>query len=314
MEKYQLLDEVGAGGFGRVWKAVNKHSGEVVAVKMLRGKFHSWEECLSLEEVKSLRILRHPNILSLKEVIRERDDNLFFVFEFMECDLLQIMRSRAEPFSESEVRYWCFQVFQGIHYMHRKGYIHRDLKPDNLLVSRDLIKIGDMGSAKEINSNRPLTNCVTTRWYRAPEVVLCSEDYNFKVDMWAMGAIMAELFMLKPLFPGRNLFDQMLKICSVLGSPTPESWLGGLALADGLNYQFPQLPGVNLSSMMPSASWNALSLIKSLCSWDPNKRPSASEVLTHPFFNACYNIIPPSLCVNNSTTREEFEQIRSCIN
>ena len=84
MEKYQLLDEVGAGGFGRVWKAVNKHSGEVVAVKMLREKFHSWEECLSLEEVKSLRILRPPNILSLKEVIRERNDSFFFVFEFME--------------------------------------------------------------------------------------------------------------------------------------------------------------------------------------------------------------------------------------
>ncbi|KAI9161449.1 hypothetical protein LWI28_017587 [Acer negundo] len=79
MEKYQLLDEVGAGGFGRVWKAVYKHSGKVVAVKMLREKFLFWEECLSLEEVKSLRILRHPNILSLKEVIRERDDNLFCV-------------------------------------------------------------------------------------------------------------------------------------------------------------------------------------------------------------------------------------------
>ncbi|KAK1574825.1 hypothetical protein Q3G72_000240 [Acer saccharum] len=159
--------------------------------------------------------------------------------------------------------------------MHEKGYFHQDLKLENLLVSRGLIKIGDMGSAKEINSNQPLTDYVTTHWYRAPEVVLGSENYSLKVDMWAMGAIMADLFMFKPLFLGRNLFDQMLKICSILGNPTPESWLGGLALAGGSNYQFPHLTGVNLSSMMPSASWNAISMIKLMCSWDPNKRPSA---------------------------------------
>ncbi|TXG71189.1 hypothetical protein EZV62_006124 [Acer yangbiense] len=318
MEKYQLLDEVGDGSFGRVWKALNKHSGEVVAVKMMKKKFHSWEECLSLEEIKSLRILKHPNIVFLKEVIREIDKSLYLVFEFMECNLFQLMRSRAESFSESEVRYWCFQVFKGLHYLHGKGYFHRDLKPENLLVSKGLIKIGDMGSAREIKSSQPCTNYGTTRWYRAPEVILGSENYNFKADMWAMGAIMAELFIFKPVFPGKDGPDQILKICRVLGSPTTESWLGGFALASGLNYKFPQLPGVNLSSLMPLASWSAISLIKSLCSWDPSKRPSASEALKHPFFHACYNIIPPSLClrasVNNTTTREEFEQIRSCIN
>ncbi|KAI9159990.1 hypothetical protein LWI28_004043 [Acer negundo] len=314
MEKYQLLDQVGAGAFGRVWKAFDKQSGEVVAVKMLKERFHSsWEECLKLEEIKSLQILKHPNIVLLKKVIRERDNSLFFVFEFMECNLLQLMRSRAKPFSENEIRHWCFQVFQGLHYMHGKGYFHRDLKPENLLVSRGMIKIGDMGSAKEINSSQPFTDYVTTRWYRAPEVILGSVNYSFKVDMWAMGAIMAELFMFKPLFPGRNSSDQMLKICSVLGSPTAASWLGGLALAGGLNYQFPQLPGVNLSLLMPSASGNAISLIKSLCSWDPSKRPSALEALTHPFFHSCYNInIPPSLClrpsVGNTIRGEEFEQ------
>ena len=168
---------------------------------MLKEKFHSsWDECLNLEEIKSLRILKHPNIMSLKKVIRERDNTLFFVFEFMEDNLLQLMRSRAKPFSESEVRYWCFQVFKGLHYMHRKGYFHRDLKPDNLLVSRGLIKIGDMGSAREINSSQPCTNYGTTRWYRAPEVMLGSKNYSYKADMWAMGAIMAELFMFKPLF------------------------------------------------------------------------------------------------------------------
>ncbi|TXG71699.1 hypothetical protein EZV62_000278 [Acer yangbiense] len=156
---------------------------------MLKEKFHySWEECLNLEEINSLRILRHLNIMSLKKVIRERDNTLFFVFEFMGGNLLRLMRSRAKPFSESEVRYWCFQVFQDLHYMHGKGYFHRDLKPENLLVSRGLIKIGDTGSAKEINSSQPFTNYVTIRWYRASEVILGLEDYSFKVDMWAIGS------------------------------------------------------------------------------------------------------------------------------
>ncbi|KAH7557833.1 hypothetical protein JRO89_XS11G0226700 [Xanthoceras sorbifolium] len=241
----------------RVWKAFNKHSGEVVAIKMLREKFHSWEECLSLEEIKSLKILRHPNIVLLKEVIRTRDSSLFFVFEYMDGSLLQVMRSRLCRFSENEVRHWCFQVLQGLHYMHENGYFHRDLKPENLLVFKDLIKIGDMGSAREINSSQPCTDNVTTRWYRAPEVMLGLENYSFKVDMWAMGAIVAELFMFKPLFPGTNVPDQMLKICNVLGSPTTDSWLEGLVLASGLNYQFPQSTGVNFSLLMPSASENA---------------------------------------------------------
>ncbi|KAH7557816.1 hypothetical protein JRO89_XS11G0224700 [Xanthoceras sorbifolium] len=210
---------------------------------MLREKFHSWEECLSLEEIKSLKILRHPNIVLLKEVIRTRDSSLFFVFEYMDGSLLQVMRSRLCRFSENEVRHWCFQVLQGLHYMHENGYFHRDLKPENLLVFKDLIKIGDMGSAREINSSQPCTDNVTTRWYRAPEVMLGLENYSFKVDMWAMGAIVAELFMFKPLFPGTNVPDQMLKICNVLGSPTTDSWLEGLVLASGLNYQFPQSTG-----------------------------------------------------------------------
>ncbi|KAL5811483.1 hypothetical protein ACOSQ4_028051 [Xanthoceras sorbifolium] len=312
MEKYQLLNQVGAGSFGRVWKAFNKHSGEVVAIKMLREKFHSWEECLSLEEIKSLKILRHPNIVLLKEVIRTRDSSLFFVFEYMEGSLLQVMRSRLCCFSENEVRHWCFQVLKGLCYMHEKGYFHRDLKPENLLVFKDLIKIGDMGSAKEINSSQPCTDNVTTRWYRAPEVMLGLENYSFKVDMWAMGAIMAELFMFKPLFPGINVPDQIFKICNVLGSPTIDSWLEGLVLARGLNYQFPQSPGVNLSLLMPSASENAISLIKSLCSWDPRKRPTASEALRHPFFHSCYDI-PLSLSLRASvstTTIEESTQLK----
>lgn len=293
MERYKLIKEVGDGTFGSVWRAIYKQTGEVVAIKKMKKKYYSWEECVNLREVKSLRKMNHPNIVKLKEVIRE-SDILYFVFEYMECNLYQLMKDREKMFSEGEVRNWCFQVFQGLAYMHQRGYFHRDLKPENLLVTKDIIKIADFGLAREISSQPPYTEYVSTRWYRAPEVLLQSYLYSSKVDMWAMGAIMAELFSLRPLFPGVSEADEIYKICGVIGSPTIESWADGLKLARDINYQFPQLAGVHLSALIPSASADAISLITSLCSWDPCKRPTAAEALQHPFFQTCF-YIPPSL-------------------
>ncbi|XP_039029942.1 cyclin-dependent kinase F-4-like isoform X2 [Hibiscus syriacus] len=293
MERYKLIKEVGDGTFGRVWRAIHKQSGQIVAIKKMKKKYYSWEECVNLREVKSLQRMNHPNIVKLKEVIRE-NDILFFVFEYMECNLYQLMKDREKLFSEVEIRNWCFQVFQGLAYMHQRGYFHRDLKPENLLVSKDIIKIADFGLAREINSHPPYTEYVSTRWYRAPEVLLQSYIYTSIVDMWAMGAIMAELFTLRPLFPGTSEADEIYKICSVIGTPTKESWPDGLDLASAINYQFPQFDGVHLSALIPSASNDAISLITSLCSWDPCKRPTAAEALQHPFFQSCF-YVPPSL-------------------
>ncbi|KAJ0113015.1 hypothetical protein Patl1_03636 [Pistacia atlantica] len=301
MERYKLIKEVGDGTFGSVWRAINKQSGEVVAIKKMKKKYYSWDECINLREVKSLRKMNHPNIVKLKEVIRE-NDILYFVFEYLECNLYQLMKDREKLFSETEIRNWCFQVFQGLAYMHQRGYFHRDLKPENLLVSKDIIKIADFGLAREINSRPPYTEYVSTRWYRAPEVLLQSYLYSSKVDMWAMGAIMAELIMLRPLFPGTSEADEIYKICSVIGTPTKDSWADGLLLARGINYQFPQLAGVHLSTLIPSANEDALSLIKLLCSWDPCKRPTATEALQHPFFQSCF-YVPPSLRSRAAVTR-----------
>ncbi|KAG5540416.1 hypothetical protein RHGRI_020584 [Rhododendron griersonianum] len=246
---YKIIKEVGDGTFGTVWRAINKQSGEVVAIKKMKRKYYSWEECINLREVKSLRKMNHPNIVKLKEVIRE-NDILYFVFEYMECNLYQLIKDRAKLFSEAEVRNWCFQVFQGLAYMRQRGYFHRDLKP----------------------------------------------------DMWAMGAIMAELFTLRPLFPGSSEADEIYKICSVLGTPTASVWAEGLKLANDINYQFPQLTGVHLSVLIPSASEDAVNFITSLCSWDPCKRPTALEALQHPFFQSCF-YIPPSLRSKSAVTR-----------
>ncbi|PIN02686.1 MAPK related serine/threonine protein kinase [Handroanthus impetiginosus] len=293
MERYMIIKEVGNGTFGSVWRALNKQSGEVVAIKKMKKKYYSWEECINLREVKSLRKMNHPNIVKLKEVIRE-NDVLYFVFEYMECNLYQLMKDRGKRFSEVEVRNWCFQVFQGLASIHQRGYFHRDLKPENLLVSKDTIKIADFGLAREINSQPPFTEYVSTRWYRAPEVLLQSPIYGPSVDMWAMGAIMAELLTLRPLFPGSSEADEIYKICCVIGSPTKSEWSEGLELASAINYQFPQVAGVHLSVLIPGVSEDAINLIASLCSWDPRKRPTAMEALQHPFFQSCF-YVPPSL-------------------
>ncbi|QHN86219.1 Cyclin-dependent kinase [Arachis hypogaea] len=155
------------------------------------------------EKGESLRKMNHPNIVKLKEVIRE-SDILYFVFEYMECNLYQLMKDREKMFSEGEVRNWCFQVFQGLAYMHQWGYFHRYLKPVVIVQQMEIYTMvySDFGLAREISSQSPYTEYVSTRWYRAPEVLLQSYLYSSKVDMWAMGAIMAELFSLRPLFPG----------------------------------------------------------------------------------------------------------------
>ncbi|XP_052209516.1 cyclin-dependent kinase F-4-like isoform X2 [Diospyros lotus] len=301
MERYRVINEVGDGTFGNVWRAINKQTGETVAIKKMKRKYYSWEECINLREVKSLRRMNHPNIVKLKEVIRE-NDTLFFVFEYMECNLYQLMKGRAKLFSEAEIRNWCFQVFQGLAYMHQRGFFHRDLKPENLLVSKDVIKIADFGLAREIDSQPPYTEYVSTRWYRAPEVLLQSLIYNSAVDMWAMGAIMAELFTLRPLFPGSSEADEIYKICSVIGTPTESDWADGLKLASAIKYEFPQMNSVHLSVLVPSASEDAINLITLLCSWDPLKRPTAIEALQHPFFQSCF-YVPPSLRFRTAVNR-----------
>ncbi|CAI5490180.1 unnamed protein product [Closterium sp. Naga37s-1] len=280
---YKVMKQLGDGTYGTVWKALNLHTNEIVAVKKMKRKFYSWDECMSLREVKSLRKLNHPNIVRLKEVIRENNE-LFFIFEFMECNLYHLMKDRETYFQESTIRNWMYQVLLGLAHMHKHGYFHRDLKPENLLVTKDLIKVADFGLAREIKSRPPFTDYVSTRWYRAPEVLLQSTVYNAPIDMWAIGAIMAELFTLEPLFPGASEIDEILKICAVIGTPTPRTWPQGLRLAASMNFRFPEYSPIPLAQIMPMASDEAVDLVTALCSWDPARRPSAAQALQHPFF------------------------------
>jgi len=135
----------------------------------MKKKFFTWEECMQLREVKSLKKLNHPNIIKLKEVIRENDE-LFFVFEFMEANLYEVMKRRERHFPESKIRNILFQILQGLAFMHKHGFFHRDIKPENMLMRGDTCKVADFGLAREVRSRPPYTDYVSTRWYRAPEV------------------------------------------------------------------------------------------------------------------------------------------------
>jgi serine/threonine protein kinase len=177
---------------------------------------------------------------------------------------------------------------QGLGYMHRLGYFHRDMKPENLLCNGvDQIKIADFGLAREIRSRPPFTEYVSTRWYRAPEVLLRSDRYNSPVDLWAVGAIMAELYTLRPLFPGSSEVDEIFKVCQVLGTPTISSWPEGMKLAGRMSFKFPQITATPLRQLVPQASQDGIDIMVKMMMWNPGHRPSCSESLRHVFFAGC---------------------------
>ncbi|XP_034916012.1 serine/threonine-protein kinase MHK isoform X1 [Populus alba] len=284
MERYKILEEIGDGTCGCVFKAVNIETYEIVAVKKMKRKFYFWEDCMNLREVKALHKLNHPNIVKLKEVVRENNE-LFFIFEYMEYNLYQLMREQQRSFSEEEIRNFMSQVLQGLAHMHRNGYFHRDLKPENVLVTKDVLKIADFGLAREVSSAPPYTEYVSTRWYRAPEVLLQSSTYTPAIDMWAVGAIIAELFTLSPIFPGESEIDQLYKICCVLGTPELTAFPKATNVSQLMNLSCAEMLPANLSDIIPNASLEAIDLIMQLCSWDPLKRPTADQSLQHPFFH-----------------------------
>ncbi|XP_009295564.1 serine/threonine-protein kinase MAK isoform X1 [Danio rerio] len=285
MNRYTTLKQLGDGTYGSVLMGKSNESGELVAIKRMKRKFYSWEECMNLREVKSLKKLNHANVVKLKEVIRE-NDHLYFVFEYMKENLYQLMKDRENKmFTENEIRNIMFQVLSGLAFVHKHGFFHRDMKPENLLcMGPELVKIADFGLAREIRSRPPYTDYVSTRWYRAPEVLLRSPVYSSPIDIWAVGCIMAELYTLRPLFPGNSEVDEIFKICQVLGTVKKSDWPEGHQLASAMNFRFPQCVPTPLKTLIPNATNEALDIMRDLLQWDPKKRPSAVKALRYPYF------------------------------
>ncbi|CAJ1067521.1 serine/threonine-protein kinase ICK-like [Xyrichtys novacula] len=285
MNRYTTIRQLGDGTYGSVILGRSLESGELVAIKKMKRKFYSWEECMNLREVKSLKKLNHANVIKLKEVIRE-NDHLYFIFEYMKENLYQLMKDRTGLFPESAVRNIMFQILQGLAFIHKHGFFHRDMKPENLLcMGPELVKIADFGLAREIRSQPPYTDYVSTRWYRAPEVLLRSTSYSSPIDQWAVGCIMAELYTLRPLFPGSSEVDTIFKICQVLGTPKKNDWPEGYHLASAMNFRWPQCVPSNLKTLIPNASPEAIHLMTDLLQWDPKKRPASAQALRYSYFH-----------------------------
>uniref|UniRef100_A0A1I7YXU1 Protein kinase domain-containing protein n=1 Tax=Steinernema glaseri TaxID=37863 RepID=A0A1I7YXU1_9BILA len=250
----------------------------------MKKKFYTWDEAMSLREVKSLKKLNHPNIIKLREVIRE-SDTLYFVFELMQENLYELMKDRDRYFPENVIRNIIYQILQGLSFMHKNGFFHRDMKPENIMCNgTELVKIADFGLAREIRSRPPYTDYVSTRWYRAPEILLRSTAYSSPIDIWALGCIMAELYMLRPLFPGTSELDQLFKIITILGTPTKEEWPEGYTLASSMNFRFQQCPPMQMESIVNTISRDGMKLMMDMMTWNPEQRPTAASSLKYKYF------------------------------
>ncbi|PFH54468.1 hypothetical protein AMATHDRAFT_72267 [Amanita thiersii Skay4041] len=348
---YTPLKVLGDGAFGTVWlcdwhgtlppntpmplmqcpSRRPEWSGKrLVAVKRMKRKSEGgwescWNECQKNKELESLRnIPSHPNIIALYDYfIRPDTQELHFVFESMEGNLFQLIRTRkgVSKLAGGLVSTIFYQIVSGLHHMHTAGYFHRDMKPENILVTTiglydytsvsstplpngalendvvTVIKLADFGLAREIKSKPPYTDYVSTRWYRAPEILMLSKDYSYSVDMWALGTIMAELVNLVPLFPGADHLDQITKICEILGNPSDEygtdalnmpvgggPWPKGLKMAEAVGYEYPKFYPKNFYSLFAeTVPLSLINCIRNLLRYEPEKRLTSKQCLDHPY-------------------------------
>merc|ERR1712013_701429 len=243
----------------------------------------------AIREIALLRELQHPNIVNLKDILMQ-ESKLYLIFEFLTMDLKQYMDtqcgSKDQPMQPQLVKSWIYQLCQGIVFCHSRRVLHRDLKPANLLIDKEGgIKIADFGLARAFGVPvRVYTHEVVTLWYRAPEILLGCAKYSTPIDIWSLGAIVAEMIGGKPLFQGDSEIDQLFKIFRILGTPNEQSWPGVTQLPD-YKPTFPQWKELLLEDIIKNVSPAALDLLTQCLRFDPSKRISAKAALDHHYFS-----------------------------
>ncbi|KAE8338036.1 hypothetical protein BDV24DRAFT_138949 [Aspergillus arachidicola] len=303
MEKYQKIEKIGEGTYGVVYKARElAHPNRIVALKKVR--LETDDEGVpstTIREISLLKEMNHPNIVRLFNIHTE-GYKLYLVFEHLDLDLKKYMdalpvndggRGRSLPnglsvdlgLGEAMIKKFMSQLIEGIFFCHSRRVLHRDLKPQNLLINRDgSLKLADFGLARAFGVPlRTYTHEVVTLWYRSPEILLGGPQYSTSVDMWSCGAIFAEMCTRKPLFPGDSEIDQIFKIFRLLGTPDEDSWPGVTSFPD-YKQSFPKWKRDKDAPLIPGLERHGLRLLDALLEFDPARRMSAKQARSHPYF------------------------------
>lgn len=286
-DRYRKLEKIGEGTYGVVYKALDRQTGETVALKKIR--LESEEEGVpstAIREISILKELQHQNIVNLMDVVSHAK-KLYLVFEFLDQDLKHLMDGCRQPISGRPLRSYLYQMLDAIFFCHTHRVVHRDLKPQNLLVSQDgkTIKLADFGLARAFQV--PLhtyTHEVITLWYRAPEILLGDKHYSPSVDIWSLGCIFVEMATKRPLFPGDSEIDELYKIFQLLGTPNETLWPGVTALPD-YSPDFPTWRAQPLGQHMAVLDSDGLDLLSKMVLYEPGRRITAKDALLHPYFN-----------------------------
>ncbi|KAI1733281.1 protein kinase domain-containing protein [Ditylenchus destructor] len=290
LDDFIKIDKIGEGTYGIVYKGQDKKTGQYVAMKKIR--LESEDEGVpstAIREISMLRELRHPNIVNLEDVIMQ-ENRLYLIFEFLSMDLKRYLDNleASAMLDTKTLKSFTYQVIQGMCFCHQRRVLHRDLKPQNLLVdvATNTIKLADFGLARAIGIPiRAYTHEVVTLWYRAPEVLLGAHRYSTGVDIWSIGCIFAEMARKKPLFQGDSEIDQLFRVFRILSTPTEENWQGVSQLPD-YKPTFPKWSGNGLEpKMLPFVGDEGIDLLQKTFVYDPCKRISAKEMLKHAYFN-----------------------------
>ncbi|CAH9083675.1 unnamed protein product [Cuscuta epithymum] len=294
-QAFEKLEKVGEGSYGKVYRARERATGRIVALK--KTKLPQDKEGVpptTLREISLLRMLsRDSHIVKLMDVKqglnREGKTILYLVFEYMDMDLYKFIRNfrkTGKNIPPITVKNLLYQLCKGVAFCHGHGVLHRDLKPQNLLMNckTSMLKIADLGLARGFTLPiKKYTRKISTLWYKAPEVLLGATHYSTALDMWSVGCIFGELITQHALFPGESELGQLLVIFSLLGTPNEEVWPGVSQLVNW--HEYPQWKPRPLSSAVPNLDEDGLNLLAEMLHYEPSRRISAKKAMEHPYFD-----------------------------
>uniref|UniRef100_A0A9J8ADR2 cyclin-dependent kinase n=1 Tax=Cyprinus carpio carpio TaxID=630221 RepID=A0A9J8ADR2_CYPCA len=265
LETYVKLGKLGEGTYATVFKGRSKLTENLVALKEIRLEHEEGAPCTAIREVSLLKNLKHANIVTLHDIIHT-DRCLTLVFEYLDSDLKQYLDNCGNLMSMHNVKIFMFQLLRGLSYCHKRKILHRDLKPQNLLINdKGELKLADFGLARAKSvPTKTYSNEVVTLWYRPPDVLLGSTEYSTPIDMWGVGCILYEMATGRPMFPGSTVKEELHLIFRLMGTPTEETWPGITANEEFKSYLFPQYRAQALINHVPRLDTEGIDLLTTL--------------------------------------------------